>query len=113
MKWVLTALMALILQLFLPWWSIAIAGFIAGALFIQKPGKAFLNGFFGIFALWSAVSLYIYVVNEGLLAERLADIFSLPHGLLVVLLTALIGGICGGLSAVTGNLLRIIIDKQK
>ncbi len=103
MKWILTALMALILQIFLPWWSIAIAGFISGIIFTQKPGQAFLNGFSGIFALWAAVSLYIYFVNQGLLAERLADLFSLPHGLLVIILTALIGGICGGLSAVTGN----------
>lgn len=111
MNWILTALMALILQLFLPWWSIAIAGFISGIFFIQKPGKAFISGFLGIFVLWAVVSLYIYVVNQGLLAERLADLFSLPHGLLVVLLTALIGGICGGLSAFTGNLLRVLIDK--
>lgn len=111
MKLILTALMALILQLFLPWWSIAIAGFISGVLFIQKPGKAFLNGFFGIFALWSAVSLYIFVVNEGLLAERLASLFFLPHGLLVVLLTGLIGGIGGGLSAVTGNYFKVVFMK--
>jgi len=111
MKWIIIAISALILQLFLPWWSIAIAGFISGVFFIQKPGKAFLNGFFGIFALWSAVSLYIYIVNEGLLAERLADLFSLPHGLLVVLLTGLIGGICGGLSAITGNYFKALFLK--
>lgn len=111
MKWIIVAISALVFQLFLPWWSIAIAGFISGVLFIQKPRKAFLNGFFGIFALWSAVSLYIYVVNEGLLAERLAALFSLPHGLLVVLLTSLLGGICGGLSAITGNYFKALFLK--
>lgn len=111
MKWILIALLALILQTFLPWWSIAIAGFVSGIVFLQKPANAFLNGFSGIFALWAAVSLYIYFVNQGLLAEKLADLFSLPHGLLVVLMTALIGGICGGLSAVTGNLLKSLLKR--
>ncbi len=113
MKWILIALLALILQTFLPWWSIAIAGFVSGIVFTQKPANAFINGFSGIFALWAAVSLYIYFVNQGLLAEKLADLFSLPHGLLVVLMTALIGGICGGLSAITGNFFRYIFMKRE
>lgn len=108
MKWILVAVMALILQLFLPWWSIGLAGFIYGWLFIQKPGKAFLGGFLGIFLLWGIMAAYITYVNDGILAARLASLFSLPHGLLVVLLTALLGGVTGGLSAITGNLTRNI-----
>lgn len=111
MKVILIALMALILQTFMPWWSIAIAGFLSGVIFTQKPGNAFLNGFLGIFLLWAAFSLYIYLVNQGLLAERLAELYSLPHGLLVVVLTALIGGICGGLAAITGNYFRKLFLK--
>jgi hypothetical protein len=106
MKWILVAVMALILQLFLPWWSIVLAGLTYGFLFIQKPGKAFLGGFLGIFLLWGIMASYITYVNDGILAARLASLFSLPHGLFAVLATALTGGLAGGVSALTGNLFR-------
>ena len=113
MKWILVAVMALILQLFLPWWSIALAGCIYGFLFIQKPAKAFLGGFLGIFLLWGVMASYITYVNDGILAARLAALFSLPHGLFVVLITALIGGLAGGVSATTGTLLRSLLVPKK
>lgn len=105
-NWILVAVAAMVLQLFLPWWSIALAGFAYGLLFRQKPGKAFLGGFLGIFLLWGIMASYITWVNDGILAGRLASLFSLPGGWLAILATALTGGIVGGISALTGNLLR-------
>jgi len=113
MKWIFVAVMAMILQLFLPWWSLILAGFAYGLLFILKPGRAFLGGFLGIFLLWSIMALYITYVNDGILAKRLASLFSLPHGLLAVLATALTGGIAGGVSALTGNLFRSLPVAKK
>lgn len=106
LKWLLFVVIALILQLFLPWWSIAVAGFIYGIWIRQKPGWAFLGGFLGIFLLWGILAAYITWVNDGILADRLASLFSLPQGWMAVLATALTGGLVGGVSAVTGNLLR-------
>ena len=108
-KWLLLIVVALILQLFLPWWSVALAGFAYGFLFVHKPGRAFLGGFLGIFLLWGIMAAYISWVNDGILAGRLANLFSLPHGSLAVLVTALTGGLAGGFAALAGSLFRKVV----
>lgn len=106
MKWIITLLLAAVLQLFLPWWSIAIAAFVAGLLIKQKAHRAFLHGFLGIFLLWTLASLWVYLDNEAILAGKLADLLFLPHSLLAVLATGLVGGITGGCAGITGHYLR-------
>ena len=113
MNWILVAVTALVLQLFLPWWSIAVAGFACGVLFRQKRGMAFLGGFMGIFLFWGIMAGYITWVNDGILPGRLASLFSLPAGWLAVLATALTGGLVGGLSAISGSLLRGLLVAGK
>lgn len=109
LKWLLLVVLALILQLFLPWWSVAVAAFLYGFLFVHKPGRAFLAGFLAIFLLWGIMAAYITWVNDGILADRLASLFSLPHGSLAVLATALTGGLTGGFAALAGSLLRKVV----
>ncbi len=112
MKWIIVAIAGFLLQIFFPWWSIALAGFICGLLFIQKTRYAFLNGFVGIFILWGSMALYTYIINQGFLAEKLAGLLHLPHGIFSVIVTGLIGGVIGGLSMVTGNELKKLCCKE-
>ena len=109
MKWIIVIIAAFVLQQFLPWWSIAIAGFLFGFIVPQENKAAFFNGFAGLFILWGGIATYVYITNDALLANRLAELMSLPHGLLIVLFTALIGGLTGGLSSLSGKYLRNLI----
>ncbi|TVQ16909.1 MAG: hypothetical protein EA361_03450 [Bacteroidetes bacterium] len=112
MKWILVIILAIVLQQFLPWWSIAIAGFIYG-FFIQQSAKtAFINGFFGIFMFWGSVAGYVYYVNNGLLAGLLADLMYMPPGILMVALTGVTGGLIAGLSSLSGKYLRDLSHLQ-
>ena len=106
MKWIIVIILAIILQQFLPWWSIAPAGFVYGFLIHQSTRTAFVNGFFGIFLFWGTLAGYVYYVNNGLLANLLAEIMFIPSGILVVLLTAITGGLTGGLASLSGRYLR-------
>ncbi len=110
MKWILTAVLAGLLQLFFPWWIIAVAAFIPGLTFNQKGSHSALNGFLGIFALWFVLSLFVYITNDGILAERLAKLLFLPHSFFAVLITGVIGGIVGAFAAFTGNRLRRVLN---
>lgn len=112
MKILFTALVALILQLFLPWWSIAFAAFTIAIFYEQTGVKSFLNGFAAIFILWVVWAGSIHFINDGVLANRLANLLFLPFGFLSVILTGLIGGITGGLAALTGNRLRLATRKN-
>jgi len=102
----LFALLAWLLSLILPWWSLTIPGILLG-IFLGKTGwRSFGYGFLGIGGWWLIQSLYIHLANDGLLTTRIADLFSLPSAWLVILITVLIGGLIGGFSTLTGYLLR-------
>jgi hypothetical protein len=53
----LTAALAYIAGMFLPWWSIAIIAFLVSLLISQHIGLGFLSGFLGIFVLWGLLAL--------------------------------------------------------
>ncbi len=104
---ILTALLAFISGLFLPWWGIAIAALLVAVLVHQKAGKAFLSGLLGIFLLWAGLAWWIDMKNNGVLSERIALILPLNgNSVLLIGITALVGGLVGGLAALSGSFLR-------
>lgn len=102
----ITLLLAAVLQLFLPWWSVAIASSLPALFMSQSGRKSFQSGFLGIFLLWTIWSSVIYIQGGDILAERIATLFSLPAGWLSILLTGLVGGLTGAFSAWTANRFR-------
>lgn len=98
----LIAILAWVLGFFLPWWSLAIPCVLFGAWLGKSGGGSFAYGFTGIALLWLNQSLLIHVGNDGILTARIAELFSIPDPILVILITAIIGGIAGGLSTMTG-----------
>ncbi len=104
---ILTALLSFIGGLYLPWWSIAIAAFISSLLIPMRSGKAFLSGFLGVFILWALLAWWIDMKNHGILSKKIAEIFPLGgSSFLLILVTALIGALVGGVAAMSGSYLR-------
>ena len=105
----LMALLSFVACLYLPWWSIALVAFIVSILILQPPLKAFLSGFLGVFLLWMIFSLTVDASNDHILSHRIAGVFPLGgYSFLLVLLTAFIGGMVGGMAALSGSYLRYI-----
>lgn len=103
----LTALLAFVGSLWLDWWSIAIAAFLIAILVHQKAGKAFLSGFIGVFILWGAFAWWIDMKNEGVLSKKIAEVLPLGgNSLLLILVTAFVGGLVAGFGAMSGSYLR-------
>lgn len=92
------------LELFLPWWSVAIAAFIGG-LFINTRMN-FLAGFLAIGLLWVVKALIIDLSTDSGLADRVARIFMLHNKALLLLVTFILSGLVGGFAAMTGGSLR-------
>lgn len=112
----LLAIMALtfLLELFLPWYYIAVAAFVGG--YVLKSRANFLAGFLAIAILWC---LYAWLqTNTGAsapsndLAERTAHIFTLPGKELLILITGVIGGMVAGFAALTGSLLKRKVNQR-
>jgi hypothetical protein len=98
------ALLAYILELFLPWYSIALAAFAIG--FLLKSRANFLAGFLAIGLVWFFAAWLLDHASSSDLADRVALIFPVKQKSLLFLVTALIGGLVGGFAALTGSLLK-------
>lgn len=104
---IITALLSFITGLYFPWWSIAIAAFIAGLLVVQKAGYAFLAGFSGVFLLWVGLASWINTKNNGILSAKVGELFGIgPNSFLLIFITGLIGGLVCGFAAMSGAFLR-------
>jgi len=108
---VLIALLGYALGLFLPWWSIVPAAFLVAMFIPQKPGWSLLSGFLGAALLWGTMAAWISGNNHGVLAQKLsALILKKDQPPLLMLLTALVGGLPAGMAACTASLLRGILQ---
>jgi hypothetical protein len=111
MKFVLALLLIATLSflagLLLDWWSIAVVAFLVALLIPQTLIRSFLSGFVGIFVLWAILAFWIDTKNGGKLSHQIAELFRLGgSSVLLVLITALIGGLVGGFAAMAGGSLR-------
>jgi hypothetical protein len=107
MLFLIILIVSFVSSYFLPWWVAALIAFLA-ALFIGKTsGRSFWSGFGAIFILWVILALLKSIPNDNILAGRVIQLFPLPHNwILLLLITALIGGLVGGLAALSGILTK-------
>ena len=97
-------ILALLLELVFPWWTIAIAGFIGGIALTTRAN--FAAGFLAIAILWTAHALIIQSSAAAPLAQRVAAILMIKEVYLLIIIMALLGGLVGGFSAMAGSALR-------
>jgi hypothetical protein len=102
---IVVLLLSWLLQSFLPWWTMAIGAFATGLLFQQSGFKSFLSGLLGVGLLWFAMAYYLDMSTDSILSSRVAMIFPTKTVGLLMLVTAFIGGLVGGLASMTGGLI--------
>jgi hypothetical protein len=108
---ILTALLAFISGLFLPWWGIAIAALLVAVVVNQSAGKAFLSGFLGVLLLWEGLAWWINMNNQGVLAKKIALVLPLSgNPVYLILVTGVVGGLVAGFAAMSGSFLRLSKD---
>ena len=97
---------------FLPWWTVAIIAFLA-AFFVGKTTRgSFWSGFGGVFFVWAILVLFKSIPNNNMLAARVSKLFHLPHWILILLVTAIVGGLVGGLSALSGIMVKKAVSSK-
>lgn len=109
----LIALLSLLAQLFLPWWSLAIVTFAVCYWRSSGAGRAFWYGFAGVALIWLGYALLIHCRTDGILTGRMGLLlFKAENALLPLLATALLGGVVGGLAGLSGYYVRLIFQAQ-
>lgn len=96
-----------ILQLAGIWWLPAIAALGLGYLLKDQSAiTAFAIGFLGLFLLWAGWSLYSDNINDAILSTKIGVLFNGLNSTSLIAITALVGGLLGGLGALTGKYVR-------
>ena len=98
--------LAFLLQLWLPWWSVALVGFLIGLAGSKSPKSALGLGFASVFLCWLGQTLWINYQNEGILASRMGLLLGGAPGYLLPWVSGRLGGLVGALSAWTGFLFK-------
>ena len=109
----LIALVGLLAQLVLPWWALAVVAFAVCFWRSSGSGRAFLYGFVGVALVWLAYALLIHVRTDGILTDRMSQLLFKTHaseGLMLA--TAVLGGLVGGLAGLTGYFVRQALVNQ-
>ena len=112
-QFILVAVLTYLAQLFLPWWSLFLSAGLAGLVLNNKGPATFLAGFMGVAMLWFVQAYRIDIANESILSGKIAQVFTLNSAIMLILVTALIGGISGGFAALTGKYLGGLFEKKK
>ena len=111
---VFTIALGIVLQLAGNWMLMLIVGAI-GALFVRRIRKAFLVGFLGVGLAWIILFVYLSIAAQAmavanlfieLISEALAGL-----GIVVILISVLIGALLGGFGGMLGRALYELIDE--
>jgi hypothetical protein len=106
---ILTALLGYAITLYFSWWSFAITSLIVAVVIYQKAAKAFVAGFLAIALLWGFHAAILNSNNDGILLAKVAALLQLNSSLILIFITALIGGLISGFAALTGSLAKNVI----
>lgn len=91
----------------LPWWSFVITNLLIAVAIPQKPLLAFASGALGVGLMWAGLALGIDLANNHILSTKVATILPLKGAFSsLIILTAFIGALLGGLASLTGSFVR-------
>ncbi|MEO7174251.1 MAG: hypothetical protein ABIV51_00485 [Saprospiraceae bacterium] len=109
---ILIALLAGLVSPFGPWWIFSLLCIVGGFIAWPKGIKRFWLGFLAIFILWFLVALVLDIGNKSNLSSKIGQLFGGLPSIALLLVSALIGGIVGGLSTMFGSYIKDLM-KQK
>ena len=110
---VLIAILSYVGTLSLPWWIVVVVSALVCVFVRVNLLQAFISGFLGVGLLWFFLAWKIHTATEGILSLKITHLFGLSDPLQLIILTALVGGIAGGLAAMSGSALRNTTQRRK
>ncbi len=94
-------------------WDFAVIAFLVAYFTNANGWSSFIAGFLAIGVLWLVVAMMLNIPNEGMLANKVAQMFKLPNASAILIVTALVGALVGGFGALTGSLFRAALVPPK
>ena len=107
-NFIATLVLAILLSLVLPWWSVMTAA-LATSLFIPlKKMATFFVPFLAILLFWVVYCFILSSTNDYTLAKRISELLYLGgNPYLLIMITGIVGGLAAGIAAVFGKQLSL------
>ncbi|WP_194774229.1 hypothetical protein [Pararhodonellum marinum] len=103
---------ALFLGPIFPFWGLMLVLTVLAAIIGGRAWLAFFAAGSAVGLVWLLVPLWISVRSGSDLPEKMGSIIGIENSIYLMLLTALIGVLIGGFSALTGNLFRKLFQTK-
>ncbi len=116
MGWAFVAVLAagFIAGYYLDWWTLAVVAAVVAIIRNMSPKESFAYGLLAGSTLWGMYAGFLNSANAGILATKMGGLFPVKlTSAHFIQITTLMGGLLGGLGAMTGSLLRGLLEGQK
>ena len=108
----LTAILVIVFNPFLPYWSVMLLIAIFAAFIGNKGAGAFFAGGLGMGLAWLGQSIYISTFSGSSLPDKMGELMGFGSEMPLLAFTGLLGFLLGAFSALTGSLLRKLFKKK-
>lgn len=111
-NFIVTIIIAFLLSLFLPWWSVMIAALATALIIPLKKSAVFFVPFLAILFFWIVYSYLLSSGNDFTLAKRISVLLPLGgNPYVLILVTGFVGGLAAGIAGVFGKQLSLLMKK--
>lgn len=108
---VLTALLVVFLNPVAPYWVVMVGILVISALLNPNSLGGFMGGGLGMGLTWLGQIIYMGIINASALPDKIGELMGLGSGIAVIAITGILGFSLGSFSALSGVLLRRILQK--
>ncbi|GIV40630.1 MAG: hypothetical protein KatS3mg033_2430 [Thermonema sp.] len=113
MVFILILILSILVQIFFPWWSMAVVCFVVAALFGKRFWGTTFSAFLAVFFIWAIRAFFADLQNDQLLSRRIAAMLGMPQiGEWLFLVSALLGGIVAFMAAWSGYATKRLFKKK-
>ena len=95
------------------WWWVMAVPFLYGLTFAGSGWRAMRDGFLAAGLLWLGSAAFFYLAGSALIAKRMAGMFGLGPGWLMIIVTALVAGVAAAFAGYAGHAVKGIFKKSR
>ncbi len=113
LNYLIMVIASALLQLFMPWWIIALVPFVVYLLRPEQPLVAYATSLAAISTVWMVYALFLHTTSGGSMSNRMAQLFFLPNGGTLIATITLLSGLVAGFSGLAGHYIRVAVVSEK
>ncbi|SMD39035.1 hypothetical protein SAMN04488029_4014 [Reichenbachiella faecimaris] len=110
---ILIAVLTYLIAMMAPWWSAILCAAIVAFFLPGNNFNAFLSGFMGVGLIWMVMAWKLDVETNSIMSQKMVELFPVDEVNMLIIASAIIGGLAGALGAFSGNSFRQMFVRKK